>query len=114
MTLIVKPGTDIATRCATGAPLLAIALTVLLPFYAFAAEPKTEASTLEAALGAKISKDQAKQSALQSLPGEVTDITVESKGGKRVYVIEIVSKQDQVETDVLVDMSSGKVLGMER
>jgi uncharacterized membrane protein YkoI len=62
---------------------------------------------------AKISKEVAKQNALAALPGEVSDITIEKKRGKMVYVIEIVAAKDGAETDVLVDMDSGKVLGME-
>jgi uncharacterized membrane protein YkoI len=62
---------------------------------------------------AKISKELATQNALAALPGEVTDVTIEKKQGKMVYVIEIVAAKDGAETDVLVDMDSGKVLGME-
>ena len=63
--------------------------------------------------GGKITREQATQAALQALPGKVTDVTVEKKHGKNVYVIEIVAEKDGAETDVLVDMASGAVLGME-
>jgi uncharacterized membrane protein YkoI len=62
----------------------------------------------------KISKDQATQVALAALPGKVTDATIERKRGKNVWVIEIVSDKDGGETDVLVDMDSGKVIGFDR
>jgi uncharacterized membrane protein YkoI len=62
---------------------------------------------------AKVSEEQATQAALQALPGKVTDVTVEKKRGKNVYVIEIVAAKDGVETDVLIDMETGAVLGME-
>jgi hypothetical protein len=62
----------------------------------------------------KISEEQATQSALQVLPGKVTDVTVERKRGKDLYVVEIVADKDGAETDVLVDMESGKVLGIDR
>lgn len=62
---------------------------------------------------ARISEQQATQAALQALPGKVTDVTVEKKRGKNVYVIEIVADKDGEETDVLIDMDSGAVLGME-
>ncbi|MDX6501759.1 MAG: hypothetical protein QOG23_5019 [Blastocatellia bacterium] len=62
---------------------------------------------------AKISKELATQNALAALPGEVSDVTIEKKHGKMVYVIEIVAAKDGAETDVLIDMDSGKVLGME-
>lgn len=63
---------------------------------------------------ARISKEQASQNALQAMPGQVTDITVERKLGKNVYVVEIIADKGGDETDVLVDMESGKVLGIER
>ena len=73
-----------------------------------------DATAAEAAnVGAKISKEQATQAALQTLPGRVTDVTIEKKRGKTVYVIEIVADKDGAETDVLVDMTSGAVLGMD-
>ena len=63
---------------------------------------------------AEITKEQASQNALQAMPGKVTDITVERKLGKNVYVVEIVADKGGDETDVLVDMSLGKVLGVEK
>jgi uncharacterized membrane protein YkoI len=63
--------------------------------------------------GGKLTREQATQAALQALPGKVTDVTIEKKHGKNVYVIEIVAEKDGAETDVLVDMASGAVLGME-
>ena len=77
---------------------------------AAAAEP---GRSRQAANVAKISKEQATQAALQALPGKVTDVTIEKKRGKTVYVIEIVSEKDGAETDVLIDMTSGAVLGMD-
>ena len=62
---------------------------------------------------AKISKEQATQNALAALPGEVTDATVEKKRGKNVWVIEIVAAKDGAETDVLVDMQTGAVIGFD-
>jgi uncharacterized membrane protein YkoI len=62
---------------------------------------------------ATVSQEQATQAALQKLPGKVTDVTIEKKRGKNVYVIEIIADKDGEETDVLVDMHRGAVLGME-
>jgi uncharacterized membrane protein YkoI len=62
----------------------------------------------------KISEQQAKQIAIEAVPGEITDATIEKKLGKMVWVIEIVAQKGGAETDVLVDMESGKVLGTER
>ena len=61
--------------------------------------------------GTKITKEQATKVALEQVPGKVTDVTIEKKRGKNVYVVEIQS--DQGEKDVLVDMESGKVVGTE-
>jgi uncharacterized membrane protein YkoI len=63
---------------------------------------------------AKISKEQASQNALQAMPGKVSDVSIERKLGKNVYVVEIIAEKDGEELDVLVDMDSGKVLGIER
>ena len=62
--------------------------------------------------GTKITKEQATKVALEQVPGKVTDVTIEKKRGKNVYVVEILSP-DQGEKDVLVDMESGKVVGTE-
>jgi uncharacterized membrane protein YkoI len=61
----------------------------------------------------KISKEVATKNALAALPGEVTDVTVEKKRGKNVWVIEIVAAKDGAETDVLIDMDTGAVIGMD-
>jgi uncharacterized membrane protein YkoI len=61
----------------------------------------------------KITKEQATQNALTALPGTVTDVTVEKKRGKNVWVIEIVAEKTGAETDVLIDMDSGAVIGMD-
>ncbi len=82
---------------------------------AAAAEGKEAATMVRpAAATGKISKEQATQNALAALPGKVTDVTIEKKRGMNVWVIEIVADKDGGETDVLVDMDSGKVLGMDR
>jgi uncharacterized membrane protein YkoI len=78
------------------------------------ADTKDAAVPVTAKTGApKISKDVAKQNALAVLPGEVTDVTIEKKRGRNVWVIEIVAAKDGAETDVLVDMETGTVIGMD-
>jgi uncharacterized membrane protein YkoI len=59
---------------------------------------------------AKITVEQAKKIALERIPGEVTDVAIEKKGGKNVYVIEIRSPE-QGEKDVFVDIETGKIIG---
>ena len=68
----------------------------------------------EKAPGASITRGAAVQAAQKALPGQVTDITVERKRGKQVYVIEIVATKDGSENDVLVDFRTGEVLGIEQ
>jgi uncharacterized membrane protein YkoI len=87
-----------------------LALIVVAPVWWTATTTYTIAQESEA----KISKEQASQNALQAVPGKVTDVSVERKRDKNVYVVEIVAKKDGEETDVLIDMDSGKVLGTER
>ena len=62
--------------------------------------------------GAKISEEQAKEIALKVLPGKVTGVTLETKKGKPVYAVEIMSKT-KGEKDVFIDIVSGKVLGID-
>lgn len=73
-----------------------------------------EAAETRAAPAARITAEQATAAALRALPGKVTDVTIEKKRGKNVYVIEVVSEKDGAETDVFVDLESGQVLGMDK
>jgi uncharacterized membrane protein YkoI len=59
---------------------------------------------------AKITEEQAKKIALERIPGKVTDVVIEKKRGKNVYVIEIQSPE-QGEKDVFVDIETGKIVG---
>lgn len=59
-----------------------------------------------------ISEDKAKQIALEEVPGTVTDIAKEGFRGKLAYAVEIMSTNG-IETDVFVDIKTGKVLGIE-
>lgn len=58
---------------------------------------------------AKISAADAKKIALQRVPGKVTDVTIEKKKGKNVYVVEIQTGSSEV--DVFVDTQTGEVVG---
>jgi uncharacterized membrane protein YkoI len=66
------------------------------------------------AADAKITAEQASQIALMAVPGKVTDVAIERKRGRNVYVVEIAAEKDGAEIDVLVDIESGKVVGTER
>jgi uncharacterized membrane protein YkoI len=66
--------------------------------------------TERAPAAAKITEEQAKKIALERIPGKVTDVTIERKRGKNVYVVEILTP-DQGEKDVFVDISTGQIVG---
>src|SRR5467141_3622880 len=87
------------------AATLGLAATLLLPGTAPAADAEAPVQGAAAEPSAKISREQA---------GKVTDVGIEKKRGKNVWVIEIVADKDGAEIDVLVDPDSGKVIGMDR
>ena len=59
-----------------------------------------------------ITEEQAKQIAIARVPGEVTDVTIEKKMGKWIYVVQI-DADNGPETDVIIDIETGEVLGVE-
>ncbi len=61
----------------------------------------------------KITRDEAVKIALKAVPGDVTDVGIEKKLGAKRYVVEVIAKKDGAETDVIIDMETGKVLGTE-
>ncbi len=89
-----------------------LAILLLVPAMAAAqAQQQPGAAAERAPAGAKITQEQAKKIALERIPGEVTEVTIERKKGKEVYVIEIQTSKG--EKDVFVDMESGKIVGTE-
>jgi hypothetical protein len=58
---------------------------------------------------AKISAAEATKIALERMPGKATDVKIERKLGKNVYVVEIQTSRG--EKDVFVDIESGKIVG---
>lgn len=61
----------------------------------------------------KITDDQAKEIALKTVPGKFIGIEIERKmGGKRI-VATVIAEKTKIETDVIIDMATGKVLGIE-
>lgn len=99
---------DIPTRLLKAARSVALVL-ILAPGWVSGTPP-----ALAETAKPSITKEQASESALHAVPGRVTDVTVERKLGKNVYVVEIVADQGGGEADVLVDMVSGNILGVER
>ena len=66
------------------------------------------------AKGPKITEEEAVKIALKAVPGEVTGVAIEKKLGADRYVVEVLAKEDGVETDVIIDMETGKVLATEK
>lgn len=63
---------------------------------------------------AKVTGLQATEIALKEVPGKVTSMKIERLGKFNVYTVEIIAEKDGVETDVFVDIESGKVVGTDR
>ena len=95
-------GKETAMKTATAAMKGAIYAGLLAIFFV----PATAAA--EAA--AKISKEQATKIALERISGKVTDVTIERKRGKSVYVVEI-QTPDGGEKDVFVVIQTGEIVG---
>jgi uncharacterized membrane protein YkoI len=81
-------------------------LAILLLAPAMASAGAQRKSTPEA----KISPEQASKIALEKVPGNVTDVTIERKRGKNVYVVEI-QTTNEGEKDVFVDIKTGQIVG---
>jgi uncharacterized membrane protein YkoI len=87
-------------------------LTGLLAAFAGAAHATADGRAAKPPAVAKITAEAATSIALKALPGKATAVTIETKRGKKVYVVEIMT-EELVEKDVFVDMVSGKVLGID-
>ena len=61
-----------------------------------------------------ISQDDAKQIALKAVPGKALNVAVEKQKGINRYVVEVVPTAGGKELDVIIDMASGKVIGVEK
>jgi uncharacterized membrane protein YkoI len=88
---------------------LLLAILLLAPAMP-AAQAQQQPAPGTTAPAAKITEEQAKKIALERIPGKVTDVTIERKRGKNVYVVEI-QTSDQGEKDVFVDIMSGQIVG---
>ena len=60
----------------------------------------------------KITDAEAEKIALKKVQGFVTDIGIERKFGKLTIVVEV-DAEDGPETDVIIDIETGEVLGAE-
>ncbi|HSU72322.1 MAG TPA: PepSY domain-containing protein [Candidatus Binatia bacterium] len=64
------------------------------------------------AIQTKITEEDAKRIALERVPGTVTDVAIEKKFDRPAYVVEI-RPDSGPETDVIIDVDTGEVLGIE-
>ena len=62
----------------------------------------------------RISEDEAKQIAEKTVPGKAIDVAIENKRGANRFVVEVAPAAGGKEVDVIIDMTSGKVLGIEK
>lgn len=63
---------------------------------------------------AKITGMQATEIALKEVPGKVTSMKIERLGKRNVYAVELIAKEDGLETDVFVDIGTGEVVGTDK
>ena len=77
-------------------------------------ETTTQPTSKVMAEASKISEEEAVKIALKAVPGDVAGVSIEKKLGANRYVVEVIAKEDGVETDVIIDMETGKVLTTEK
>ncbi len=63
---------------------------------------------------AKISDEELKAIAVKSVPGKAVDVAIEKKLGANRYVVEVLSATNGAEIDVIIDMTTHKVLGIDK
>lgn len=83
----------------------------LIDVQAVSSAPKAEKPA--EALKKEVTEAEAIQIALKEVPGKVTDVAIEKKFGVAAYVVEIAANQGG-EIDVIIDISTGEVLEIER
>ncbi len=63
----------------------------------------------------KKSDDELKAIAVAAVPGKAIDVAIERKLGANRYVVEVLSTKDGgAEVDVIIDMDTYKVLGLDK
>lgn len=78
----------------------------------YSAQPSPSAPEPPGELKTNITEEEAIEIALKEVPGKVTDVAIEKKFGRVAYVIEI-DADDGPETDVIIDIETGEILGVE-
>ena len=73
------------------------------------------APTKSKTVSAKKSDDELKAIAVATVPGQAIDVAIEWKLGANRYVVEVLStKAGGAEVDVLIDMDTYKVIGLDK
>ena len=86
--------------------------TTSMPPATIPAVKSTETTAPPASGVSKISESEAKVIALRAVPGEVTNITLETYAGEEAYFVEI-STTNGVKTDVIINAETGKIVRTE-
>lgn len=92
----------------------ATALKTYKPRMTSLGSPPSAAALTAATVERKISDLRAREIAVKAVPGAVMDVGVEKKLGAKRIVVEVIATEDQAETDVIIDMVTGEVLGIEK
>ena len=64
------------------------------------------------AAASNVTEEQANAIALKALPGKVNKVELETKEGKKTYVVEIITEKTEGKKDVWVDYYTGKLRGV--
>jgi uncharacterized membrane protein YkoI len=64
------------------------------------------------AAASNVTEEQANAIALKALPGKVNKVELETKEGKKTYVVEIITEKTEEKKDVWVDYYAGKLRGV--
>ena len=65
-----------------------------------------------AVAASNVTEEQAKAVALEALPGKVNKVELETKKGKKTYVVEIITEKTEEKKDVWVDYYTGELRGV--
>lgn len=78
----------------------------------YMASKQSKQTETEVSDSTEITKEEAEEIALKEVPGKVTGVAKEGKFGKIAMVVEI-QAENGIETDVIVDLFTGEILGVE-
>lgn len=76
--------------------------------------PPSDAGNAPGKVARTIPEEELKRIAVRAVPGRAVDVAIERKLGADRYVVEVLAEPDGAEIDVIIDMKTHKVLGIER